>query len=239
VRRPKYSLDAKRNFAAAMRVNPTGGEAAMWELLRGESTGYRFRRQITVMGFILDFWCPSLRIAIEVDGSAHLNEDIAARDVIKEKALEGAGIKLLRFDNDDVLHFRTPVCMRIQAECDKRGRFRGAGKGYSGDNKNLPSRSSSREENPSTTLSKKPNYKIVRELDTNNGAQNLCTTASDVVQISSDHLITPAEYEKFMAKLVTLRRQRSMDFDNRSVAEKAADLRYRFDEHMTRKARRG
>lgn len=240
-KRPKYSLDAKRNFAAAMRAQPTNAEAAMWEYLRADETGFRFRRQITLMGYIVDFYCPSLRIAIEVDGSVHLNEEIAAKDAEKERALEARGIKVLRFDNEDVLHFRRPVLMRIQTECERRGRLKGLVRGATGAEPNPNSSHSSGPNNPPETNAKRHNSSVSNGFPTKNGAQNLCTTPADVAQLPENQRITPEQYEKLLSKIVTLSRQRSMTFglppDERSTLEKVADLRYRFAELQARKAR--
>ena len=119
-----------------MRAEPTTAEAAMWELLRADATGYRFRRQVTLWGFIVDFYCPALRIAIEVDGSAHRIPEIAARDEEKEKALERKRVSLLRFENEDVISWPRPVFMRIQEEvARKRLAFKGVDLGV--DSKNL------------------------------------------------------------------------------------------------------
>jgi very-short-patch-repair endonuclease len=233
VRRPKYSLDAKRNFAAAMRAQPTKAEAAMWEYLRADATGFRFRRQITIQGYIVDFWCPTLRIAIEVDGSVHLNPEIAAKDAEKERVMEARGIRLLRFDNEDVLHFRLPVFMRIKTECDQRACLKGLVRGVAGAVPN-PSRSN---RSHTVKVDESENYKRISGMS----SRGLCTTDQDCVQIPGNRLITPEEYESFQRKLITISRQRSMTLglppDNRSTAERAADLRYRLAEHLERKRR--
>jgi very-short-patch-repair endonuclease len=61
----------KKEFARTMRVNPTPPKAMMWEMLRRRRLGYRFHRQAVIRGFIADFWCPALRLVVEVDGKQH------------------------------------------------------------------------------------------------------------------------------------------------------------------------
>jgi very-short-patch-repair endonuclease len=232
--RPKYSLDQKRSFAAAMRAKPTDAEAAMWQLVRGDRLGTRFRRQITLWGWIVDFYCPTLRLVIEVDGSAHDSIEARVRDQQKETTLTEHGIKVLRFDNEDVLGFPRVVFMRIYAECELRKKARLGLRGVG-----LPSSY----KHPvvvtvsCASLQNSVNSKRVSGMS----SRGLCTTSADVKEIPGNRQITPEEYEQLMQRVVTLSRQRSMNFcapDNRSAEEKAADLRYRFDEHVARKAKR-
>src|SRR5581483_124837 len=69
--RPGAAAD-KLLFARAMRGAPTRGEAVLWAELRGRGlSGWRFRRQHVIAGYIVDFYCPRLWLAIEVDGSVH------------------------------------------------------------------------------------------------------------------------------------------------------------------------
>ncbi len=63
----------------------------------------KFRRQHSIGKYIVDFYCPSARIAIELDGSVHGSPRQGVRDKKKQDYIEGLGIKVLRFNNDDVL----------------------------------------------------------------------------------------------------------------------------------------
>ena len=59
-------------LAKAQRQEPTAAEAAAWALLRNRRClGLKFRRQHVIRGFIVDFYCVELRLAIEVDGTVH------------------------------------------------------------------------------------------------------------------------------------------------------------------------
>src|SRR4051812_12978276 len=99
----KYSIDAKRTFAAEMRRMPTVAEVTLWYRLKQKRTGYTFHRQSVQRGYILDFYCPRLKLAIEVDGSVHDLPGQASADAKKEQALTDCGIKVLRFTNQDVM----------------------------------------------------------------------------------------------------------------------------------------
>ncbi len=111
--RSAYSLEAKRKFAADLRQSPTRAEQALWERLRARQTGFVFHRQSVQRGYILDFYCPRLRLAVEVDGSVHRLQ--AAADAQREQALRQRGVKLLRFTNREVLECCSWVMKQITA----------------------------------------------------------------------------------------------------------------------------
>jgi 16S rRNA (guanine527-N7)-methyltransferase len=100
-------------FAREMRKNPTEAEEALWILLRNDQLGVRFRRQAPFGGFIFDFFCPSLKFAIEVDGEIHRQSEKAdqERDTY---FLEEFHIHTLRFSNDEVLSAPNRVMTEIK-----------------------------------------------------------------------------------------------------------------------------
>jgi very-short-patch-repair endonuclease len=100
---PHHRPTAKRirNFAKAMRRDPTEAEAAMWRLLRNRRLAqYKFRRQVPFRNFILDFVCFEKRIVIEIDGSQHASSQL---DAGRNAALMAEGFKIARYWNNDVL----------------------------------------------------------------------------------------------------------------------------------------
>ena len=92
------------SHARELRKRSTDAENVLWQRLRGRRcAGVKFRRQHVVGDFILDFYAPSVRLAIEVDGGGH-NEDAQAEyDQRRTAALQRLGIRVLRFWNHDVL----------------------------------------------------------------------------------------------------------------------------------------
>lgn len=111
MKRSAYSIEAKRAFATQMRNHPTAGEAALWERLQGKQTGFVFHRQSVQRGYILDFYCPRLRLAVEIDGSVHALQFLA--DARRERALRQRDITVLRFTNREILDFGAGVVRRI------------------------------------------------------------------------------------------------------------------------------
>jgi type I restriction enzyme M protein len=83
--------------------NPTKWERLLWRHLRNRKfAGYKFRRQHPVGGYVLDFFCPEVKLAIELDGSGHNYQTGHARDQEREEFLALQGIEVLRFWNHQV-----------------------------------------------------------------------------------------------------------------------------------------
>jgi very-short-patch-repair endonuclease len=106
----------KLEFARRMRKNPTRGEAVLWEELRYfRYAKCRFKRQEPMCGFILDFYCPSRRLAVEVDGSAHYGRE--RQDAYRQRVIERENISFIRFTNAQVLHRLQWVLEEIGKAC--------------------------------------------------------------------------------------------------------------------------
>lgn len=75
-------------------------EQRLWHALRGDQLGASFRRQHPVGRYVLDFYCPSVRLAVELDGDEHASR--TARDAARTKFLNSRGIHVIRFSNRDV-----------------------------------------------------------------------------------------------------------------------------------------
>ncbi len=87
----------------ALRRNMPKVEIILWSHLKGKQIqGLKFRRQYSIDNHIVDFYCPKIRLAIEVDGESHLYEKQKEKDLEKETKLEKANIKLVRYLNTDI-----------------------------------------------------------------------------------------------------------------------------------------
>ena len=78
-------------------------EVLLWQRLRLEPHGLKFRRQHPVLTFVLDFYCARARLVVEIDGEAHDRGDRPARDVKRDAALAAYGLTILRIPARDVL----------------------------------------------------------------------------------------------------------------------------------------
>ena len=87
--------------ARRLRKNPTSAEEQLWQALRKRQLGGRkFRRQVAIGAFVVDFFCASERLAVEVDGPIH--DAQAEADRIRQELIESLGIRFVRLTNDHI-----------------------------------------------------------------------------------------------------------------------------------------
>jgi very-short-patch-repair endonuclease len=92
-------LDRRRE----LRQHATRSEEVIWSHVRREQrVGTKIKRQYSVHGFVIDFYAPSVKLAIELDGSSHDKEFAAGRDAIRQKMIEEYGIHFLRFRDEEI-----------------------------------------------------------------------------------------------------------------------------------------
>ena len=101
--------------ARKLRRDATKQERHLWyDFLRRYPV--RFQRQKAIGNYIVDFYCHSAKLIVELDGSQHYEDDAKAYDQERARFLEHQGLKVLRFANTDVdMHFES-VCMTIMRE---------------------------------------------------------------------------------------------------------------------------
>ena len=92
-------------FARSLRTNQTAAEELLWSKLRRKQLlGVQFYRQKPLASYIVDFYCASAGLVIELDGSQHFEADYQERDAERDRALATLGLLVLRFDNLQVLN---------------------------------------------------------------------------------------------------------------------------------------
>lgn len=102
----------KLQRAKELRREMTPAEKILWNDLRANKLGFHFRRQQIIQGFIVDFYCHKKALVIEVDGDIHdLQQEEDAR---REKVLSEIGLRIVRFQNDEVLRNLTNVVEKIK-----------------------------------------------------------------------------------------------------------------------------
>jgi very-short-patch-repair endonuclease len=100
-----------------LRNNSTPAEKLLWSILQHSNLGgYKFRRQHSVGAYILDFYCPSEKLAVELDGNSHFTDEAIDYDLERTAYLNALNIKVLRFLNTDVYDNLNVVCERILEE---------------------------------------------------------------------------------------------------------------------------
>lgn len=86
-----------------LRNNMTEPEKRLWSILRNNQLGVKFRRQHGIGHYIVDFYCPELKLIIEVDGESHFSEDAQAYDKIRDTFMLELGLSTIRIKNHDVM----------------------------------------------------------------------------------------------------------------------------------------
>jgi very-short-patch-repair endonuclease len=91
-------------FARRMRSEPTDAENKLWWLLRSRKLGgFKFRRQVPLGNYILDFYCHEARLVVEADGGQHDDPTGQSYDARRTVYLQSQGIRVLRFWDNEVL----------------------------------------------------------------------------------------------------------------------------------------
>ena len=108
--------DILKDFARKNRKEMTESETILWNALRHEIQGYKFRRQHPIGDFIVDFVCLSEKLVIEVDGEYHDEPEQQYDDQIRTDNLQKRGFRLIRFKNDEVNTNIKDVIQRIKKE---------------------------------------------------------------------------------------------------------------------------
>lgn len=99
-----YNKKNKTN-ARHLRANQTDAENLLWlRLRRKQIKNIQFYRQKPINNFIVDFYAPSIKLVIEVDGGQHFEDDYLEKDKNRDTCLIRLGLKVLRFDNVQILH---------------------------------------------------------------------------------------------------------------------------------------
>ena len=108
----RSTMKERRQF---LRKNMPQPEIILWSKIRRKQIAdYRFRRQYSVGSYILDFYCPELKLAIEVDGESHIRTDVKEYDAQREEQIKQLGLTLLRFTNEDVTKNPNGVLQKIK-----------------------------------------------------------------------------------------------------------------------------
>jgi len=108
-----------KDNAHSNRTCMTDAESFLWEHIRRKALGVKFRRQVPIGDYIVDFLDPKTKLIIEVDGEYHNSEEQRENDIIRTNYLNKHGYYVLRFTNNDVLGDIDYVLERINTLLDK------------------------------------------------------------------------------------------------------------------------
>ena len=99
--------------ARALRRDMTLPEGLLWQELRRRPGGFKFRRQPPIGRCVVDFYCPAVRLVVEVDGIGHEMGSNPERDARRDLWMSGQGLRVIRFSAVDVLRDLNSVVIAI------------------------------------------------------------------------------------------------------------------------------
>jgi imidazole glycerol-phosphate synthase subunit HisF len=102
--------------AKVLRKKETAAEARLWIYLSKNQLGVKFRRQHPINKYIADFYCHAAQLVIELDGSVHNTKEQQEYDHGREFELNGLGLKIIRFTNEEVFNNIEAVLDKIKSE---------------------------------------------------------------------------------------------------------------------------
>jgi very-short-patch-repair endonuclease len=115
-----YNKTEEKTKRKLLRNNMPPAEIILWSKLKGKKLGdYKFRRQYSVEKFVIDFYCPELKLAVEVDGDSHYTEGAEISDEERQAIIESFGITFLRFTNREICENLNGVLIKIICHFDK------------------------------------------------------------------------------------------------------------------------
>ena len=80
-------------------------EVYLWNRIKNKQVlNIKFRRQYSIGNYIVDFYSPELKLAIELDGNSHFTDEAIKNDIQRTKYIESIGIKIVRYFNNDILN---------------------------------------------------------------------------------------------------------------------------------------
>lgn len=117
---PIHNRFTLKEFRKELRSDPTPEEYLLWQHVKGKKTGFKIRRQHSVLNYIIDFYCASKRLGIELDGAQHYTKEGKEYDKIRDKELYSLNIKIIRFPNSQINSNLKRVIEKIKLELQKR-----------------------------------------------------------------------------------------------------------------------
>ncbi|RCW91514.1 endonuclease domain-containing protein [Winogradskyella arenosi] len=111
-----HSKKELQDYRRALRKNLTPSEAFLWKHLKSRQLQKRrFQRQHSINNYIVDFYCASEKLIIELDGDVHNNPNVQEYDEKRTQYLENLGYRVIRFENRMVFDFLPSVLEEIQS----------------------------------------------------------------------------------------------------------------------------
>ncbi|MBI5421517.1 DUF559 domain-containing protein [Candidatus Peregrinibacteria bacterium] len=112
--RKPFNLVGTKQWRRTLRTHMPKAEHLLWAEVRGDKMGCRFFRQYGVGQYSLDFYCPTFRLAIEVDGESHKEKNAQERDRKRDKYMQAFDMKTVRISNLEIYENLEGVVERLK-----------------------------------------------------------------------------------------------------------------------------
>jgi very-short-patch-repair endonuclease len=109
-----YNKKSEQEKRRQLRNTMTYCEKIVWMYLRKKQFGYRFLRQYSVDKYVVDFYCPKLKLVVEIDGDVHDLPEQKEYDEKRQKELEEFGITFVRIKNEELLGNPNKAFVKIE-----------------------------------------------------------------------------------------------------------------------------
>ncbi len=114
-----YNKKSEQEKRRRLRKEMTKAEVLLWLELKNKKLGVRILRQFSVGPFVIDFYCPELKLAIEVDGVTHSTDEEIEYDKYREEAIAQLGIQFIRYTNPEIYDNRGNVIEKIKKKIEE------------------------------------------------------------------------------------------------------------------------
>ena len=108
-----------KEFSRKLRTDMTDAEQLLWKYVRRKQLcGIQFYRQKPIGNYIVDFYAPAAKLVVEIDGGQHFSDEYFRRDQKRDAYLSSLDLKVLRFDNRQVLKSLGDVLSEIHRQIE-------------------------------------------------------------------------------------------------------------------------
>lgn len=114
-----YNFKEYKSLRQSLRNSLTYPERILWNKLKNQVTGFKFRRQHGVGSYVADFYCPKVKVVVELDGDIHGIDNRMVYDSERDKFFSSKGILVLRYQNKEILNNLEAVWNDIKNHCDE------------------------------------------------------------------------------------------------------------------------
>lgn len=109
-----FSRPELKSVRRKLRSNYNRIEVIIWRKIKAKQLGHKFRRQHSIGSYIVDFYCPELKLIIELDGMAHDSDKQFCKDLARDDYLKGLGLHIMRYTSNQILKETESVIIDIK-----------------------------------------------------------------------------------------------------------------------------